>query len=138
MAGAGAAAQFPLQAGRHPDGGGGLRATGIDGGDGGGEQGLGAGSGRQGRIAVQIAGVALEILPRAELQRIDEHADQYAGPGALQRFGGPADQLLVPRMQGAHRGHEMEARSRVLAPPGMQVGGGAQQQHETKTAQPPI
>ena len=54
------------------------------------------------QVAVQVAGVAGQVLFRAELHGIDEHAEHHHG---VLRAGG-ADQGGVARVQVAHRGDQ--------------------------------
>ena len=53
------------------------RAAWIDLGRTGGEQGIGARCRSQLGVGLQVAGVAIEVLGRAELERIDEDAQQH-------------------------------------------------------------
>ena len=53
------------------------RAVRVDLGHAGGEQGIGACCRSQLGIGLQLAGVAIEVLGRAELERIDEDAEQH-------------------------------------------------------------
>ena len=90
-------------------------------------------------IALQIPGVALEIFPGAELQGIDEDTEQNSRRACGFRNGGPSQQLLVPPMQGAHGGHEMQWTGPEAPPPGRQLQTCTEQFHPQKsaTAHPP-
>ena len=79
-----------------------LRVHGLERGD---EQAIHAPLGGEGPVAGQVARVVREVFFGAELQRVDEDAQDDA-VGALL---GAVDQAQVPFVQRAHGGHEAEA-----------------------------
>ena len=92
------------------------------------EQGRSPGLGGQLGIAVEIAGVAVEVFSRTELQRIDVDTDEGQGRRTAAALRRPADQLLVTGMQSPHGGDEMK-RARALPAPRREIGEGAEQLH---------
>ena len=105
------------------------RAAGVDLGRAGGEQGIGARCRSQLGIGLQVAGVAIEVLGRAELERIDEDAQQHL---TAPRGAGPVRQGnkgLVALVQPTHGWHELERARRALPAlaPLAQLGGGVKQ-----------
>ena len=59
----------------------------------------------QSPIAVQVAGVATEVLLGPELQRVDENAQHHA----VGQLPGAVHEAQVPFMEEAHRGDEPDA-----------------------------
>ena len=105
------------------------RAAWIDLGRAGGEQGIGARCRGQLGIGLQVAGIALEVFGRAELERIDEDAEQHL---AAMGGAGPVRQGhegLMALMQPAHGRHELKRARRMLPAlaPLAQLGGGVKQ-----------
>src|SRR5712692_1576979 len=74
------------------------------------------GLGKQSRIAVQVARIALEVLTWSELNWVDEGAgdDDVVLPSR------GAGQAQVAGVQGAHRGHEAD-RPALAAPPARRI-----------------
>jgi hypothetical protein len=89
------------------------------------KQGLGSGLSSKVPIPIEVAGVAIKILAAAELQRIDENADDAGRFGAGAGLGGTANQLLVSLVQAPHGGYEMERPGADLDAPLSQLGTGA-------------
>ena len=132
MARSRAATQLPLQRNGRQDARTTLRAVGIDDRELWCEQSLGAGLSSQLPVALQITGIALEVLPGAELQRVHEDAEQHPRAPTGQRVRRAPQQRLVPPMQGPHGGNEMERPIRLQMAPAQQLGSGAQQPHNKK------
>ena len=59
----------------------------------------------RGQVLVQGARVLVQVLGRAELERVDEDGDRDRAARAGQ-LTGPAEQRPVAVVQGAHRRHE--------------------------------
>ena len=100
------------------------------------EQGRGSGGLRQGAIGIERAGVRLEVLPWAELERVDEQAHQHAWspPAAIRRHHRPASPLNQAEMAGMerpHGGHEMQGHvpGGGAAAPTLQLPTCSQQAH---------
>lgn len=79
-------------------------------------------------ILLQPAGIPPEILPCPELQGVHENAHQHLWGAPPTGGCGPRDQALVPRMQGTHGGHEVQALLGHGSAPGGQIHGGSEEQ----------
>ena len=98
----------------------------------------GMGPGRRGPLGIllQGAGIAGEVLTGPELQRVDKHAEQHPGRPGGAGLGGPPHQGGMARVQGAHRGHEMQGALRVVVAPMRQLGAAAKQIHPQNGRRP--
>ena len=84
-------------------------------------------------LAGGIAGVAGVVLRGAELERVDEDAEQHARLQArMPPPKRPAQQLAMAVMQSPHGRHEMQRPIRFTAAPHLKVLMGAKQIHSTK------
>jgi hypothetical protein len=84
---------------------------------------------RQSPIGSQIAGVAIKVLSRAELERVHVDAHHHQRLGAPTGLAGPANQLAMALVQGAHGGHVVH-RPLLASSPGTQLGQRVQMLHQ--------
>ena len=92
-------------------------------------------AGADGQVLVQGPGVAVEILVRPELERVDEDRDDHAAPRPGQRAR-RAQQPRVAVVQGAH-GRRQHDRSRHEGARGGQVGPGGGELRPVAHGRPP-